>query len=420
MPSPMTVECPHCQARLRIAPEKAGRKIRCPKCSESFVADSDDESADFDDEEVRQPARRGSSSKKSGTKRSKKSKKGGQLPLPALIGGGVAALFVLGLVVFLLSPGRKGGPQATQVNPQTTDGAATTAATAASTTPGLRRALKELPAWLIKDAPFDVKQFWVSVPADQNAATLYLDALYEFSPHMQDCFPASNRAQQTAAIKKRRERSDLLQRGRGNPRIRRDNAERDAVLKVYAGTLEALRTAQQRPRCVFEIGWDFPSFAPVIDAAREAARVAELQVEQDIEKGDFSAAIRRIDAVLRLSRDLRVRTPSTVQYSADAMETLSYQAMVIPVLKSPAMPLGDCDELLKTLQRHAAALRGINPLLTSLQADYVLRVMLIHGSPESLRTRICDRRSATTPVRAARRCWRRSMIQTNSSAMLEF
>src|SRR6516162_1581339 len=48
--------------------------------------------------------------------------------------------------------------------------------------PSLPGAVRKLPEWLKKNAPFDVVRHFVIVPPEENAAPLYLEALYEFAP----------------------------------------------------------------------------------------------------------------------------------------------------------------------------------------------------------------------------------------------
>ena len=58
--------------------------------------------------------------------------------------------------------------------------------------PALPGAVAKPPDWLGNDAPFDVAAFFVGPPLEENAATRYLDALFEFSPELEVCFPAGN------------------------------------------------------------------------------------------------------------------------------------------------------------------------------------------------------------------------------------
>lgn len=91
----VAIECPGCQARLNLPDaSKLGKKIRCPKCSESFVAEAA-ETEDGDDEPSR-PHRR---QRGGGAGRGAKPKAPAKSAAPVIIGGvaAVAVLAVAGL-----------------------------------------------------------------------------------------------------------------------------------------------------------------------------------------------------------------------------------------------------------------------------------------------------------------------------------
>ena len=102
MASRVTVECPSCEAKLNLPDaSKVGKKIKCPKCSEVFVAESMD-----DDVEDEAPARGGqgrkrasAGGKKGPVKKGKSS--GGGSKAPLIIGGVVAVLALVGIGLFL-------------------------------------------------------------------------------------------------------------------------------------------------------------------------------------------------------------------------------------------------------------------------------------------------------------------------------
>ena len=141
MADPISVQCPHCKTKLKLkAAPPEGKKVGCPKCKKPFPvkappkkkkADEDDfldalddlseddyeapedENSEEQEEAPARTTRRSSSgvSKKGAVKGKKgRSKKSSAGPLLAIIGGSVAALLVLGgLVWFLMNlPGAKG------------------------------------------------------------------------------------------------------------------------------------------------------------------------------------------------------------------------------------------------------------------------------------------------------------------------
>lgn len=392
---PIPLKCA-CGKKFALKDELAGRKVKCPACQQvlsvpkSQVVEEPDEpwevDDDFDEDVAPAKSKRGKKSASGGTK-SKKGKKGKKqsgsslgLIIGLAAGGG---LLVVGLLVWLLLPGKPaenvaGNPAGAGAGAKTaTDGAAGSGGPA-STPPQMPRALSQLPDWLAQDAPFDVKQYWITVPADQNAAPLYLDALYEFSHVMEANFPPDVRAARTPAIKARYERSEKLQIAWGGGQQPNNQAERDAVLQEHEAAFQKLAAAQQRPRCVFDMGWDPAAQVPIAHAAREVLRVAQLQAERDIERGDLAAVVKLIGSMLRLSRDLRLRTPALMQGIANAVDALTSHTLVIPALKSPKLTIAQCDELMQLLTQHDAALRSIDPFLTGVRGDYLAKMLLVH------------------------------------------
>ncbi len=99
MPDPVAIECPACLATLKVPEDKLGKKIRCPKCSEIFVAEASETVEDFDQEEERRPARG-----KGGVKKGGKKQSGSGLLIGGIVGG-VALVAVAGVVIYLMSSG---------------------------------------------------------------------------------------------------------------------------------------------------------------------------------------------------------------------------------------------------------------------------------------------------------------------------
>lgn len=398
------VECPQCQARLRIPSEKRGAKIRCPKCQHGFVAGADETPSDNErpEKDVRSSSRNKSGPKSKSPK--KKSKKSSGPPL-GLIAGGGALTVALAVVAFALlrsegderpaevAPANPAIPAAGQAatEPEAVPVARVDATTAPATPlpsiqsqlPEMRdgsgqlpRALVELPDWLVEDVPFDVKPFWVKLPPGQNAAQLYLDALYEFSPLMEVCFSENTRAQRTAPIRQRYDRSQTMQMARSE--TNKDLTERDAVLAEYEEAFRKLRAAQAPADCVFDYGIDTPAMMPLFHAAREVIRLAGFAVERDLERQDFGHALQMIEISLRLSRDLRVRAPSLAQWIAQALDAVIEQNMIVPLLRSPQITAEHCNQLLTLSTTHEQRLRTIDPWLTAQRANYIRFRLLIN------------------------------------------
>ncbi len=155
------IQCPGCSTKLGLSDSsKLGKKIRCSKCKEVFVAQalkaattksagakptkpaaksapakkpakkSDDDEFNFDDTEMEDqpdaegddeqqdeapPVRSIAGGKKVASKgKGKGKKKSGGLPLPLIIGGSVAAVLLLGVLGYFLFSGKKEEPVAVQ------------------------------------------------------------------------------------------------------------------------------------------------------------------------------------------------------------------------------------------------------------------------------------------------------------------
>ena len=116
MAGKVSIECPACAAKLNLSDSsKLGKKIRCPKCSEVFVAEAPDDELFEDDDDLfeddmeeddDQPApssskKRGSATGKEPAKGAKKGTKKGAPPpsgpnVPLIIGGVVGLLALVG------------------------------------------------------------------------------------------------------------------------------------------------------------------------------------------------------------------------------------------------------------------------------------------------------------------------------------
>lgn len=140
MADPISVQCPHCKVKLKLkAAPPAGKKVGCPKCKKPFPVkappkkkESDDdfldalddlaeddyeapEDEDSQDEKEDRPARStirsksGGATKKTGKGKKGRSKKSSAGLLLAIIGGSVAALVLVGGLVYLLMNLSSGG-----------------------------------------------------------------------------------------------------------------------------------------------------------------------------------------------------------------------------------------------------------------------------------------------------------------------
>jgi hypothetical protein len=223
--------------------------------------------------------------------------------------------------------------------------------------PKLPGAVTKAPDWIGTDAPFDVARFFAAVPRDRNAAPLYLDAFLEFGSDVAACFPAGpERDRRLRAAEDRAKRyMDLYEVLEKDPKAVPAEAI-DAVIKPYETGFRKFAEAQRRDRCVFEAGLGDEALIPHTQAARQVARVASLRVRRAVEQADFDAAIRDVEAVLRLVRDLRPRGSIVTQMVAGSItERVVCADMVKAILADPGLRVEHCDRLLKVFLSHEAS-----------------------------------------------------------------
>lgn len=392
------VQCSSCSTRLVLKDEtRLGTSIKCPKCSTSFIARAPQPEADrpelgvpeLDDESLapsfQSPAKRlrrseevpstrkadeeatavqSRASRRTTRKKQTASRRGWIVGLGAL-----ACVLVLAGVAVLISMTRGSGDASTAAAPSPR--------VVTEVYQPLKREPMVLPDWLVQDAPFDAQAFWTTVPEEENAAALYLDALYEFSPEVEIYFPPEVRAEHSPAIRDRFEGGLEFQKAWESNK-RRITAERDLFLDQHAVGLRKFEEAQIRPRCQFEFGWDIAAYGPAVQAFREVLRVSRFDVERRLEVGDFDAVVRRIAMILRLSRDMRTRGALLAQLVADAIDSVTFASMVTAALKSPRIEARHCQELQTLLTRHHLELVALEPYVTGLRSDHIRRRLVLH------------------------------------------
>jgi hypothetical protein len=236
--------------------------------------------------------------------------------------------------------------------------------------PRLPGAVTTPPEWIGADAPFDVARFFAAVPRDRNAAPLYLDAFFEFGVEMAVCFPEGpERDRRSMAAQDRMERFMPLYEVFENDPAGVAAESIDAVLTPYEPGFRKLAEAQRRDRCVFETGLGTDTRLPQIQSARQVARVASLRVRRAVERRDFDAAIRDVEAMLRLVCDLQPRGTMISQLVAVTVTRLTCTEMVTRILADPELRVEHCDRLLELFLSHEAS--SIDGYAEGLRADYL-------------------------------------------------
>ena len=145
----------------------------------------------------------------------------------------------------------------------------------------------------------------------------------------------------------------------------------DEVIALFDAGFRKLAEAQRRDRCVFETGLGVEVGVYYhSQAARQVARVASLRVRRAVERGDFDAAIRDVEMVLRMVRDLQPRGNMIAELVAAAITQVVCLDLVKTILADPGLRVEHCDRLLKVLLGHEAA--AIDGYSEALRAEYLI------------------------------------------------
>jgi len=235
----------------------------------------------------------------------------------------------------------------------------TTALGRADDGPRLKDAVGFPPIEAVNGAPFDVARLFQSPPPGENAAPLYLDALFEFSPEMADAFPEGPE----------RDRRREVAAGRVKAFAVATPATADAVVNEHREGFRKLAEAQTRDRCVFETGLGVTATLAHVKAARHVARVAALKASRALQRGDIDGAIADIKMTLRLARDLQPRGHLISQLVSVAITTVVVRTMAVPTLAAPGLTPEHCDRIAAALADHEA--RSIDVYSESLKMEYV-------------------------------------------------
>ena len=215
---PIPVTC-GCGKKFRAKVELAGKRAKCPACGQALVIPSvgsaagaaPTDSLDFDQlmaaETAAAPSTLCPSKRKTDGSNTRLI-----LGLSIATGAGVLVLLLVALLwpsgenEKLAKQGAQPGtqpseaveaslspsaapPGAADVVPAAPTGEPAPAATAAARTyPSFPDAVAEVPPWNDVEPPFDLAEFLKAPPDEENAAPLYLDALFEFDSELSICY----------------------------------------------------------------------------------------------------------------------------------------------------------------------------------------------------------------------------------------
>jgi hypothetical protein len=235
--------------------------------------------------------------------------------------------------------------------------------------PRLPGAIVYPPAWL-KDAPFDVAKFFAMPRPEENAAPLYIEALFEFGD-MSLCYQGDQQARAEEA-RRREERARAAWNSWTDDPASVERSKLDSILKEHAQGFRKLKIAQARPRCVFATGLTYDSLLPHAQVARYAARLLAFRVDRDLDRGDFDDAIHCVESALRLSRDIRPRGSIICQIVSVAIDGIVGRTMIPLFLSHPLLETTHCDRLIAILVKHRA--EAANPYRTAVESEYCMNL----------------------------------------------
>lgn len=244
----------------------------------------------------------------------------------------------------------------------------------------------------ISAPPFDVESYLRLPSPDSNAAPLYLDALYEFDNDVALLLGGNPRSARELAAQSHKARiMDLHRRWESDRNAVTDGQIAPMLSSLLTG-FKKIETAQTRPECVFETGRSISAIAPHASAARIFLKAAVLKTDHELNRSDVDAAIRNVDTVLRLSRDLRPQGPMVCQFIASMLSGVNLTQITGPILSHPSLTVAQCDQLLEILETHEG--KAIDCYAEGLRANYLMQQILLHDiehgsgdfSPEGLQS----------------------------------
>jgi hypothetical protein len=384
-----------CGKRFRAKSEHAGKKMKCSACGQVLsiprptVPDGAVGLGDLAgfDQPTSAPTRFPSAGRQPPP--SQRAKKNSVLPIVACsVGGGIVVMGLLSILVIALFRSSDVTVNDAIVRERTVSeatvseaatmvaGESASPAMPASRHPVLPGAVTSLPSFLLADAPFDIAKHFESPPPEQNAAPLYLDALFEFSSDVGVCFTQQEQQLRLPIAKGRLERAYSIHIRRDQNESTVSAQELDAALEDLALGFEKLDAAQRRPQCVFETGLGLGTLSPHLHAARVVARWTDIKTQRDLERGQWDDAHHNIERLLRLSRDLRRRGASVSQLVSVAIDGQTYEGPVKRLLAAPDLTAEHCDRLLATLVQHQQ--QAIDPGAEAMRNDYVTTRTVLH------------------------------------------
>jgi predicted Ser/Thr protein kinase len=244
--------------------------------------------------------------------------------------------------------------------------------------PSLRDTISHLPPWLLadKDPPFDLARYFEVPVWEDNAAPLYLKALYEFTPDVVLCFPDSTRAKQYQVATDRSARFRMLHDAWEKDRPSVPDDQFDPVLEEFNTGFELLRQAQRKRECVFEVGAGMGALLPHAQACRAVANVEIHRARRDLNRVRIDEVIADVAMILRLARDVNHRGVAITFLIACAIDSVICDEVIRRILLHPALTKEQCARLIAILRERDRETDA--DLRRALQGEYVLHRVMLH------------------------------------------
>ena len=268
----ISVAC-RCGKKLRVKTKLAGKRVKCPGCGQALPVPGTgpapaQPAGELDLGQLAGVEAGAATTLGAPLAQAKKKEQPShtRLIIGLSVGGGAAVLVLL-LVLVLWPSGedkevaKENGASSKGVSARPLSQEKPRAGESGPRTyPSLPDAPAEPPAWIGSAAPFDVAEFLEVPRPEENAALLYLDALFEFSSDVAMCFYEQGQEPEgeifrriEIANERHKEYFRLEEARRKNP-ASVDNTAVDAWLKGYETGFQKLAVSQQHPACVFETG----------------------------------------------------------------------------------------------------------------------------------------------------------------------
>lgn len=396
LPRPPVVVACACGQRFQAPAHLIGQHVRCPVCGGGLVvAPESGEGLSM----ATQPAPMHSMTPANYSAPRPASAASGGVDLTrwVYIACGVAGVVLLGLfVAILVSSFRK--PTSNVASPNTASPDLTAAASVDAGVPApaesapagspppvaslprgyprLPGTIESAPAWLFKDAPFDVAALFRAPPPERNAANYYLDALFEFGPDVGMCFSKTERQSRLPIAQQRQSRiKDIHARWTSNP-AGADAAELDSLLQELDTGFRQLAAAQAHTECVFQTSLGPLTLLPHVQSARDAAKALSLRAHREIARGDIVAALRTLETLLRLSRDERRRQGMVTHLVSLALTNAAVDEIAVPIMAHAGFRKEHCDRLIAIAKHHDEL--GRNQWEEMIRNEYVSLAVILH------------------------------------------